>query len=114
MVNPVYMTTNKHTIIRYRTIDRCLRDIDRQWTWRELAEACNQEMSGTTGKRTRVSKALCASFTTSIDAGINLFIAPTLNGNLLGASVSLVLRMPLRAPLTGNLNVGYTFARYKE
>lgn len=56
VVNPVYMATNKHAIIRYRTIDRCLRDIDRQWTWRELAEACNQEISGTTGKSTQVSE----------------------------------------------------------
>jgi len=39
------MATNKHAIIRYRTIDRCLRDLDRQWTWKELAAACSAEIS---------------------------------------------------------------------
>lgn len=50
------MATNKHAIIRYRTIDRCLRDIDRQWTWRELAEACAKEIAEGTGKETKVSE----------------------------------------------------------
>jgi len=43
------MATNKHAIIRYRTIDRCLRDLDRQWTWKELAVACSEEIAATLG-----------------------------------------------------------------
>ncbi len=50
------MATNKHAIIRYRTIDRCLRDIDRQWTWRELAEACKEDIFAGTGSSVKVSE----------------------------------------------------------
>lgn len=50
------MPTNKHAIIRYRTIDRSLRNIDRQWTWRELAEACAIEIASSTGKQVNVSE----------------------------------------------------------
>lgn len=34
------MPKNLHALIRYRTIDRCLRRTAQSWTWRELAEAC--------------------------------------------------------------------------
>ncbi len=50
------MATNKHAIIRYRTIDRCLRDIDRLWTWRELAEACKEAIASSTGRDVNVSE----------------------------------------------------------
>ncbi len=50
------MPTNKHAIIRYRTIDRCLRDIEQQWTWKELAEACNRDIYHSTGRDVRVSE----------------------------------------------------------
>lgn len=50
------MPTNKHAIIRYRTIDRSLRNINRQWTWRELAEACNEEIYRSTGRNVQVSE----------------------------------------------------------
>ena len=50
------MPTNKHAIIRYRTIDRCIRDLNQQWTWRELAEACQSEIYRSTGKSVKVSE----------------------------------------------------------
>jgi predicted DNA-binding transcriptional regulator YafY len=34
------MPQNLHALVRYRTIDRCLRRTAQRWTWRELAEAC--------------------------------------------------------------------------
>lgn len=50
------MPTNKHAVIRYRTIDRCLRNIDATWTWRELAEACSKELEQLAGKEVKVSE----------------------------------------------------------
>ncbi len=50
------MATNKHAIIRYRTIDRCLRDLDRQWTWKELAVACGEEITATTKEEVTLSE----------------------------------------------------------
>ena len=50
------MATNKHAIIRYRTIDRCLRDLDRQWTWKELAAACSDEITATTKEEVTLSE----------------------------------------------------------
>lgn len=39
------MATNRHAMIRYRTIDRCLsRRNKRYWTWQELAKACGEEL----------------------------------------------------------------------
>lgn len=38
------MPTNLHALIRYRTIDRCLRRRHRQWTWQDLARACGDEL----------------------------------------------------------------------
>ena len=44
------MATNKHAVIRYRVIDKCLRQVDRTWNWRSLAEACSKELERVTGK----------------------------------------------------------------
>jgi predicted DNA-binding transcriptional regulator YafY len=38
------MSTNKHALLRYRVIDRCLRNVDRQWNWKSLAKACTSEI----------------------------------------------------------------------
>lgn len=38
------MPTTLHPLIRHRTIDRCLRRTNRQWTWEDLAEACGEEL----------------------------------------------------------------------
>ena len=34
------MPTNLHALIRYRTIDDCLRKTNRKWTWEDLSSAC--------------------------------------------------------------------------
>jgi len=39
------MATNKQAIIRYRVIDRCLRNTDRSWNWKALADECVEEIS---------------------------------------------------------------------
>lgn len=38
------MAGNIQALIRYRTIDRCLRRTHRRWTWRELSRACGAEL----------------------------------------------------------------------
>jgi predicted DNA-binding transcriptional regulator YafY len=38
------MATNKQAIIRYRVIDKCLRKVDKPWSWQALAEACTTEI----------------------------------------------------------------------
>jgi len=50
------MATNKHALIRYRVIDRCLRHVDRQWNWKSLSEACSREIETVTGKKTTLSE----------------------------------------------------------
>ena len=50
------MSTNKHALIRYRVIDKCLRQTDRSWNWKTLSEACAQEIQKVTGKATTLSE----------------------------------------------------------
>ena len=50
------MSTNKHALIRYRVIDKCLRQVDRQWNWKHLADACSEEIQKGTGKATSLSE----------------------------------------------------------
>jgi len=50
------MSTNKHALIRYRVIDKCLRQVDRSWNWKTLSEACAQEIEKVTGKATTLSE----------------------------------------------------------
>ncbi len=50
------MSTNKHALIRYRVIDKCLRQVDKAWNWKTLAEACAVEIERTTGKVTTLSE----------------------------------------------------------
>jgi predicted DNA-binding transcriptional regulator YafY len=38
------MPTNLHALIRYRTIDECLRKKGRIWTWESLSEACGDKI----------------------------------------------------------------------
>ena len=45
------MPVNKKALIRYKTIDRCLRNRYRRWTLEDLVEACSDalyEMEGIT------------------------------------------------------------------
>lgn len=44
------MATNKHAVIRYRVIDKCLRQLDKSWNWKSLAEACAAELEKVTGR----------------------------------------------------------------
>jgi len=50
------MSSNKHAIIRYRVIDRCLRQTDQSWNWKSLAEACAIEIAKSTGMKTSLSE----------------------------------------------------------
>ena len=50
------MATNKHALIRYRVIDRCLRNIDGQWNWKTLAEACAQEIKSVMSEKVTLSE----------------------------------------------------------
>ncbi len=50
------MATNKHAIVRYRTIDRCLKDRDRSWTWQDLRDACEAAIEETTGRHAVISE----------------------------------------------------------
>lgn len=50
------MATNKHAIIRYRVIDKCLRQVDKTWNWKTLAEACVKELKAVTNTKTTLSE----------------------------------------------------------
>ncbi|MBT8232870.1 MAG: WYL domain-containing protein [Saprospiraceae bacterium] len=50
------MATNKHAIIRYRVIDKCLRQVDKTWNWKSLAEACAAELKRATNTKTTLSE----------------------------------------------------------
>ena len=50
------MSTNKHALIRYRVIDKCLRQVDKAWNWKTLAEACSTEIEKVTNKPTTLSE----------------------------------------------------------
>ena len=38
------MPTNLHALVRYRTIDECLGNRFRRWTWQDLADACAEKI----------------------------------------------------------------------
>lgn len=40
------MPTNRHALIRYQTIDRCLQQHYKKWTAKSLAEACAEALKG--------------------------------------------------------------------
>jgi len=50
------MSTNKHALIRYRVIDKCLRQVDKAWNWKSLANACAVEIEKVMGKSTTLSE----------------------------------------------------------
>ena len=50
------MATNKHALIRYRVIDRCLRNVDQQWNWQALAHACAAEIHDIMDERITISQ----------------------------------------------------------
>ncbi|MDO4229072.1 MAG: WYL domain-containing protein, partial [Capnocytophaga sp.] len=50
------MATNKNALIRYKTIDTCLRNTHRRWTLEDLIEACSDALYEYEGKDDMVSK----------------------------------------------------------
>ena len=50
------MPTNLHALIRYRTIDRCLRDRTQMWTWSNLAEECEAALHEDMGMDRKLSR----------------------------------------------------------
>lgn len=50
------MPVNKNALLRYRTIDNCLRNTRRQWTLDDLIDACSDALYEYTGKDDLVSR----------------------------------------------------------
>lgn len=50
------MPQNKNALLRYRTIDRCLRNTGRRWTLDDLVDACSDALIEYEGKADMVSK----------------------------------------------------------
>lgn len=49
------MPHNKNALLRYRTIDRCLRNTGRRWTLQDLVDACSQALYDYEGRGENVS-----------------------------------------------------------
>lgn len=49
------MPTNKNALLRYKTIDNCLKNRYRQWTLSDLVEACSDALYEFTGKDENIS-----------------------------------------------------------
>ena len=49
------MARNKNALLRYKTIDRCLRNTARLWTLQDLVEACSDALYEYEGKKDMVS-----------------------------------------------------------
>lgn len=49
------MAQNKNALLRYRTIDRCLRNRGRRWTLQDLVDACSDALYEYEGKQDMVS-----------------------------------------------------------
>ncbi|QYJ69355.1 helix-turn-helix transcriptional regulator [Flavobacterium litorale] len=50
------MALNKNALIRYKTIDKCLQNIYREWTLDDLIEACSDALYEYEGREINVSK----------------------------------------------------------
>ncbi len=50
------MAQNKNALIRYRTIDKCLQNRNKQWTLNDLIEACSDALYEYEGRDVNVSK----------------------------------------------------------
>ena len=49
------MSQNKNALLRYKTIDRCLRNTGRKWTLQDLVDACSDALYEYEGKKDLVS-----------------------------------------------------------
>ena len=50
------MSTNKHAIIRYQTLDKCFRNIGRNYSIEDLVNECNKSICEYTGKEEGIKK----------------------------------------------------------
>lgn len=50
------MSTNKHAIIRYQTLDKCFRNVGRNYAIEDLVEECNKSIYEYTGKQEGIKK----------------------------------------------------------
>ena len=50
------MSTNKNAVIRYRVLDRCLRNFQKRYYIEDLIEACSNAISDYTGLQTTISR----------------------------------------------------------
>lgn len=50
------MATNKHALIRYKTLDKCLQNRSRKWTLEDLINECSDALAEYEGKSSNVSK----------------------------------------------------------
>lgn len=50
------LSTNKHAVIRYRTLDKCFRNIGRNYAIEDLVEECNKSIYEYTGKDEGIKK----------------------------------------------------------
>lgn len=50
------MSTNKHAIIRYQTLDKCFRNLGRNYAIEDLVEECNKSIYEYTGKEEGIKK----------------------------------------------------------
>ncbi|MBC7525366.1 MAG: WYL domain-containing protein [Flavobacterium sp.] len=50
------MSTNKHAIIRYNTLDKCFRNLGRNYAIEDLVEECNKSIYEYTGKEEGIKK----------------------------------------------------------
>ena len=50
------MATNLYSLLRYRTIDKCLHNREEAWTWERLAEACTKAIEEEKGETKNISR----------------------------------------------------------
>jgi predicted DNA-binding transcriptional regulator YafY len=50
------LSTNKHAIIRYQTLDKCFRNVGRNYAIEDLVEECNKSIYEYTGKEEGIKK----------------------------------------------------------
>ena len=69
------MPVNKNALIRYKTIDNCLRNPYRRWTVEDLVDACSDALYEFEGIRRGVSlRTVSKSMTTSITGTLTVTI----------------------------------------
>jgi predicted DNA-binding transcriptional regulator YafY len=70
------MAVNLDAHIRMRIIDKCLRDREHIYTWKELAEACSQALEEETGKKHQPSRRTIMTDIQRMRSGVMGYEAP--------------------------------------